>query len=277
MHKYLVAAVAVTALTSPALARDGSPYVGVGAGLILDGEARMDLDVRSGNQEFAFDDAAKINVGRGADLDLVAGYDLGMFRAEAELGYKRLNVKNVDFAGGFISNNLDDAFDRDQSGTVWSLMGNALLDFGGNEGPGVFFGGGVGAARGKFEGESGTALAWQLLAGAYMPISSNVELGLKYRLFNSQKLEYSGSVSGGNLGVFDIDAQGKLRTHSLLGSLIFNFGSPASAPVAVAAPPPPPPPPTTQTCPDGSVILTTDMCPMAPPPPPPPAPAGERG
>ena len=44
-----------------------------------------------------------------------------------------------------------------------------------------------------------------------------------------------------------------------------------------APPPPPPPPPATQTCPDGSVILATDVCPAPPPPPPPPPPAPERG
>ncbi len=43
----------------------------------------------------------------------------------------------------------------------------------------------------------------------------------------------------------------------------------------VVPPPPPPPPPATQTCPDGSVILATDACPVPPPPPPPPEP--ERG
>lgn len=32
--------------------------------------------------------------------------------------------------------------------------------------------------------------------------------------------------------------------------------------------PPPPPPPATQTCPDGSVILATSVCPAPPPPPP---------
>ncbi len=52
--------------------------------------------------------------------------------------------------------------------------------------------------------------------------------------------------------------------------------------IVEAAPPPPPPPPppapapATQTCPDGSVILATDMCPPPPPPPPPP-PMPERG
>ena len=44
----------------------------------------------------------------------------------------------------------------------------------------------------------------------------------------------------------------------------------------VAPPAPPPPPPATQTCPDGSVVLATDMCPPPPPPPPPP-PEPERG
>ena len=54
---------------------------------------------------------------------------------------------------------------------------------------------------------------------------------------------------------------------------------PAPAPVEPAPPPPPPPPPppATQTCPDGSVILATDTCPVPPPPPPPPPPAPERG
>ena len=40
------------------------------------------------------------------------------------------------------------------------------------------------------------------------------------------------------------------------------------------APPPPPAPAATQVCPDGSVILATDVCPA---PPPPPMPAPERG
>lgn len=47
----------------------------------------------------------------------------------------------------------------------------------------------------------------------------------------------------------------------------------------VMAPPPPPVAPATQVCPDGSVILATDICPapIAPPPPPPPPASGERG
>ncbi|WP_294007833.1 TonB-dependent receptor, partial [Sphingomonas sp.] len=55
-----------------------------------------------------------------------------------------------------------------------------------------------------------------------------------------------------------------------------SFSAPRAKPAEYVAPPaPPPPPPATQTCPDGSVILATDVCPPPPPPPPPPAP--ERG
>jgi TonB-dependent receptor len=61
----------------------------------------------------------------------------------------------------------------------------------------------------------------------------------------------------------------------------YRFGgdtAPAAPPPVVAPPPPPPPPPpATQTCPDGSVVLTSETCPVPPPPPPPPSPAPERG
>ena len=60
----------------------------------------------------------------------------------------------------------------------------------------------------------------------------------------------------------------------------FRFGGARAAEVLPPPPPvveAPPPPPATQTCPDGSVILATDVCPAPPPPPPPPAPEPERG
>jgi outer membrane autotransporter protein len=69
--------------------------------------------------------------------------------------------------------------------------------------------------------------------------------------------------------------------HGIGGKLGFRFGG-ARVVEAVPPPPPPPPPPpapppATQTCPDGSVILATDACPVPPPAPPPPPPAPERG
>jgi hypothetical protein len=70
-----------------------------------------------------------------------------------------------------------------------------------------------------------------------------------------------------------------LRRHQLVAVAGIKFGPRAEPlpPPVVEAPPPPPPPPATQTCPDGSVILATEVCPAPPPPPPPPPPAPERG
>ena len=80
------------------------------------------------------------------------------------------------------------------------------------------------------------------------------------------------------------DFEQKFRSHSILASLIFNFGGerapPPPPPYVAPTPPPPPPPPATQTCADGSVIMATDICPPAPEPytpPPAPEPAPERG
>jgi len=64
-----------------------------------------------------------------------------------------------------------------------------------------------------------------------------------------------------------------LRAGWRLGGRVSEAVVPAPAPYVA---PPAPPPPATQTCPDGSVILATDMCPPPPPPPPPP-PEPERG
>ena len=68
---------------------------------------------------------------------------------------------------------------------------------------------------------------------------------------------------------------GQPRTIGL--TLRQSFRSAPAPAVVVAPPPPPPPPPATQTCPDGTVIMATEACPVAAPPPPPPPPAPERG
>jgi outer membrane receptor protein involved in Fe transport len=69
---------------------------------------------------------------------------------------------------------------------------------------------------------------------------------------------------------------GEPRTFGV--TLRAKWSPPPAPPTYVAPPPPPPPPPATQTCPDGSVILATAVCPAPPsPPPPPPVERGQRG
>ncbi|MDQ3470885.1 MAG: TonB-dependent receptor [Pseudomonadota bacterium] len=70
---------------------------------------------------------------------------------------------------------------------------------------------------------------------------------------------------------------GQPRTIGLTVRQAFRSAPPPPALYVPPPPPTPPPPAATQTCPDGSVIMATDVCPAPPPPPPPPPPAPERG
>jgi len=285
MRRYLLAAVAAAAIATPALARDGSPYVGVEGGLMIVED--MDQDVTIGAERY--NDGISIDFKRGLDVDAIAGYDFGSFRVEGELGYKRLRTDEVSLSPALAGDlGVTDAngvsggnFDISSRGSVISLMGNGMLDFGDDDGWAGYVGGGIGRARVKLAGDRDSAFAWQVIAGVRKAVSANIDVGLKYRMFTTGKLRFNDDFDDG-VDVVGISSRGKLRTHSLLASLIFNFGAPP-APVVVAPPvvetPPPPPPPATQTCYDGSVILATDVCPQPPvePAPPPPEPAPERG
>jgi opacity protein-like surface antigen len=307
MRKYLLAGAGALAMAAPAAATtDNSPYVGIEGGVIFPKSQSV-----SGSVDFTdptVTDIAAEHVGnlkykKGLDLDFVGGYDLGMFRVEGELGYKRAALKSVNINNGFltgISTPSGTTFDSTTSfglnghATVLSAMLNGLVDFGGNGGIGAYAGGGAGYAQVKELGSSSGKFAWQLIAGAYMPVGSNVDLGLKYRYFHAGRSNFdrdfpftAGATTCGAVactgGTANFGSDSRFTSHSVLASLVYNFGVSAPAPAAPLPPPPPPaaaPVPTTQTCPDGSVVAATDTCPV-PPPPPPPAPApterGERG
>jgi opacity protein-like surface antigen len=195
----------------------------------------------------------------------------------------------------------DTSFDLGGRVSVLSGMVNALADFGDENGVSFYAGGGVGRARVKAFGDRDAAWAFQAIAGVRYAISPGIDFGLKYRYFRTGNVNLTDDsfALAGNPNAVTVatgagpvivnqtsnavafaDFENKFRSHSLLASLIFNFG----APEAPLPPPPPPPPPmveqapATQTCPDGSVILATSSCPLPPPPPPPPpVERGERG
>lgn len=258
----------------------------------------------------------------GYDVDAIAGYDFGFIRAELELGYKRARLEEYrigdtelatlstalnrpsaapdPFAPGFGALTTDNVDGRI---SILSAMANALLDVGSDR-LSFYAGGGYGRARAKLFGNRDDAWAGQLIAGARFAVSDNIDFGVKYRYFRTNRLSLSDgetTVVQGNPDLLNLGTQSspvfverrtsvaldtafneRFRSHSLLASLIFNFGSR----VAAAPPPPPPPPPppvevapapATQTCPDGSVVLATDACPVPPPPPPPPPVEPVRG
>ena len=68
-------------------------------------------------------------------------------------------------------------------------------------------------------------LAWQLLAGVYMPISENIDVGLKYRYFHPHGFDFNGEQLGytGAGSQFRADVSGRFTSHSILASLVYNF------------------------------------------------------
>src|SRR3546814_20361891 len=90
MRKLAVAvALASTTLASPAMARDDSWYVGVGAGAMLVED--LDLDIGT------FNNAATLDHRAGYDVEGTVGYDFGGFRAEVEVGFLEADIKSGRF------------------------------------------------------------------------------------------------------------------------------------------------------------------------------------
>jgi OmpA-OmpF porin, OOP family len=262
-------ALATTAITTPALARDDSWYIGVEGGASILEDAK--INIRGATA--ATSGIGTVNSDTGYDFDGIIGYDFGGFRLEAEVGYKAADLgtyastTTTRFTSPPNANNFNaPAGTFPLAGgetTALSFMLNGMLDFGEDDGVQGFVGGGAGVARVKHNGalnasgvrflnDSDTGLAWQAIAGVRAPLSDHWDVGLKYRFFNAPNVDL-------------IDAGGRAnstryRSHSILGSLIYNFGGEAPPPPVVAplAPPPPetpPPAPPVVQCTPGPYIV----------------------
>ena len=236
---------ASTALASPALARDGQWYIeGQGGPMIVED---MDFDILDANGDSV--DTASADFDAGYDFGGVVGYDFGWLRLEADASYRAADLNTLQ-AGttGLVGNGpgapfaTGQQFAADGEVNVLSFMVNALADFGEDDGLQGFVGGGAGVARTDLEGtidasgpgafdDSDSGFAWQVLAGVRAPLTDSIDAGLRYRFFNAD-----------DVGIVDTagrDLDARFRSHSILGTLTFNFGG---APEA------------TQTCYDGTVI-----------------------
>ncbi|MEP7350532.1 MAG: OmpA family protein [Sphingorhabdus sp.] len=254
-------ALASTALASPALARDDQWYVGVDGGAMIVEDLSLDISGVS--------DAAQIDTDKGYDFGGQVGYDFGGFRLEAEVSFREADTDSFTSStallpAGPVGIMPGGTYSTGGDANALSFMVNGLLDFGDDDGIQGFVGGGVGVARvdvannfadPAWLNDSDTGFAWQALAGVRAPLSDNWDVGLKYRFFNADKVDL---VDG--LGR---DVSTRFRSHSIMGSLIYNFGG-APAPVEVAPPPPPPyvapppPPPPAVTCNSGPYIVFFD-------------------
>ncbi len=95
MRKLAIAmALASTALATPAVARDHSWYAGVEGGVMLVEDANFSSSQTVRTSNLSFDN--RIDHKKGYDLDVIGGYDFGMFRGEFEAGYKHAGHQRAD-------------------------------------------------------------------------------------------------------------------------------------------------------------------------------------
>jgi opacity protein-like surface antigen len=146
MRKLAIAvALSSTVLATPALARDGAWYIGGELGPMIVEDVEIDVG--------AIDNALTLDHEYGVDGAAFVGYDLGAFRLEAEVGYKRAEVDDIQSPRALPGERGGTTGSRDSvpgRTEALSFMVNGMLDFGDDEGISGFVGGGAGIARVKF-------------------------------------------------------------------------------------------------------------------------------
>ncbi|MFC0683161.1 outer membrane protein, partial [Novosphingobium clariflavum] len=233
----LLLALSSSFLATSAWARDDSFYIELDGGVVFADTFKLREADTTDPLRF------RLKPDTGYDFGGIVGYDFGGFRIETEASYR--SVGNKDFR---IRDSEVGVFDGDSlhgHSSALSFMGNALLDFGKDDGLQFYAGGGAGIAKVdqkiSVEDISGSEVlvngddwdfAWQALAGFRVPIGQTVDIGVKYRYFN---------VPSYRIDTDDFGYKGKWASHSVLATLTFNLG--AKSEPAPPPPPPPPPPP----------------------------------
>ena len=243
MKKLIIAtALASSVLGSAAYADGTGPYIAIEGGAVKN--ERADISSAAG---YVHSDRFKTGWEAGGAL----GYDFGHVRIEAEAFHLATHLKSQDRPAGSPPPNgtFEETSGLSGSNSADAMMGNVLFGMGHWGGLKAYAGGGAGVARthlyenwlgsASIDGRE-TGFAWQALAGLTVPLSHNVDLGVRYRYFRPDGADHF-RTSDGTI------TQGSLRSHSLLATLTFNFGGNAdaspAAPMAPSAPPAASPPP----------------------------------
>ena len=226
---------------APAFAKDGQPYLEVDVGALLLDDTRFDtVTVRNII-------STEVQNDLGYDAAAIIGYDLGPVRLELEGSAKRAGVDQLlrTKLNRLANTSVIRNFDGSGNTAALSIMANALVDIGNDDGLQAYAGGGVGYtwvdlkanADTGFLNDSDGSFAWQALAGVRYPVSDKIDLGLKYRFFNANNVDVA--LASGTA------ANSKWRSHSMMATLAYNMGggsdSPAvSSPMGIPSPYAPP-------------------------------------
>jgi len=277
MKTHLLSGALISALLAASPAYAGSPYAGIEGGISFGRSSDVDEHVSFAAVQnpaapaapappaaSEFDDVFAVGYDRGYDVGLIGGYDFGFFRLELELAQKKAGLKNLksdDITGEFLTS-LNSTLNRpsaapdpgapgqpalamsdfDLSGgmRVRSAMINGFGDVDISKRLNAYGGGGYGRTWARAIGDGDSAWGWQWMVGLRYALKPKVELGLRYRYFNSGMMTLrhepqgiAGNANRMTIAATDIDQtvnanivqeiEGEIRSRSLLATLMFNL------------------------------------------------------
>jgi OmpA-OmpF porin, OOP family len=214
-------------------------YVGVGGGW-----SHL-LPLTSSGSTDGLQFHTKLNEGFVADV--AAGYDFGRLRLEAEVAYRRSDVRHTTIDSGgtnYPSLTGQSTANGDVAALAW--MANGTVDILPQSRITPYIGIGIGgaviqlenyAALGTtFVSHSDVEVAYQGIAGVRYQIAPSVSMALDYRFFSTTTPKLHDTKSG--------SFSTQYRSHNLILGIAYHFGAPApppprSAPIAAPLPPAP--------------------------------------
>src|SRR5579862_1535113 len=127
----LLGGAAAGAFSTPAVAADKNWYAGLEGGVMFLRPFTAHQNFSSGtsilvNAIAPGEERIRLKHKMGIDVDAIAGYDFGMIRAEAEIGWKRASMNKAQLCINSSSN--CESGHIHGSDTALSAMGNVLFD-----------------------------------------------------------------------------------------------------------------------------------------------------
>lgn len=222
----LIGLVGLAVMMAPAQAQDRGFYLGGDLGLVA--SSGMDLTFTPGGA-VGTDGTLDTTHKRGVSGSVLAGYDFGWVRVEAEASHLGADIDEArsdwSHAGGLVVGSQSVEGDV----RARSALLNVIVDFDRDDGYSFFVGGGVGRSKLKVSGmalqQGGSVLlddedgdsrsSWQAIAGVRKSMSDHLELHVRYRYLDTDDVEMTGLAGRA--------VSGQMTSHSVSVGLAYRF------------------------------------------------------
>lgn len=169
-----------------------APYISGSLGAVW----VTDSDVSEAEEGIAVDGEISFDTGVGIIAAVGNDFDNG-FRAEAEFGYRKNDMDELDATVYIYGDAYSGSGSIDGDVTAIALMANAFYDFMPQGKVSPFIGAGLGFANveGELEGseEDDNVFAYQAVAGVAFSVTQQMKIDVQYRYFATEDADFDGT------------------------------------------------------------------------------------